>query len=92
MPLFALHFDRSFPHSFHATSDTRAAARHNLITVGVEDLKRNCIGELVGVVTDFDGPREPIGLRPDSSGAKNEGLRTLRHKSGRSCAARCPDL
>src|SRR6516164_1249655 len=72
--LIGLHFDRSFPESFHATPDTRAAARHNLVTVGIEDLKRNCIGEFVGVVTDLDGPREPMRLRPGSSGAKNEGL------------------
>ena len=68
-----LHLYRCLLHSFHATSDTRAAARHNLVTVGVEDLKRNCIGEFVGVV-DLDRPREPVGLRPDSSGAKSEGL------------------
>ena len=41
-----LRFHRSFPHSFEATRDARAAARHNQVTVGVEDLKRNCIGEL----------------------------------------------
>jgi hypothetical protein len=74
MPLIGLHFDRSFPELFHATSDTRAAACHNLVTVGVEDLKRNRIGELVAVVTDPDGPSEPTGLRPGSSGVKNEGL------------------
>ena len=74
MPLIGLHFHRSFPHSFHATPDTRGAARHNLITVGVEDLKRNRIGELVPVVTDVDGPREPVCLYPGSGGAKDKGL------------------
>jgi hypothetical protein len=74
MPLIGIHFDRSFLELFHATSGTRAAARHNLVTVGVEDLKRNRIGELVAVVTDLDGPSEPIRLRPDSIGIKNEGL------------------
>ena len=61
-------------HSFEATRDARAAARHNQVTVGVEDFKRNCIGELVRVVTDLDGPREPVRLRPDAGSAKNEGL------------------
>jgi hypothetical protein len=68
------HFDRTFPELFHATSDTRAAACHNLVATGVEDLKRNRIGEFVAVVTDVDGPREPMRLYPGSSGAKNEGL------------------
>ena len=73
MPLIGLH-DRAFPELFHATSDTRAAACHNLVTVGVEDLKRNRIGELVAVVTELNGPREPMRLYPLSGGAKNEDL------------------
>lgn len=74
MPLIGLHLDRAFPVLFHATSDTRAAACHNLVTVGVENLKCNDIGELVAVVTDLDSPSEPTRLRPGSSGAKNEDL------------------
>ena len=68
------HFDQALPKSFHATSDTRAAARRNLVTAGVEDLERNYIGEFVAVVIDLDDPREPMRLYPGSSGAKNEGL------------------
>lgn len=63
-----------FPQSFHSTSDTCAAARHNLVTAGVEDLKRNCIGELIAVVTDVDGAGESVCLYPDPGGTKNEDL------------------
>jgi hypothetical protein len=56
MTLIIFHFDRWFPESLHAASDTGAAARDKLVTSGVEDLNRNCIGEFVGVVTDLDGP------------------------------------
>ncbi len=69
-----LHSNPSSPHSFEATRDARRAARHNQVTAGVEDLKRNCIGELVRVVTDLDNPRQPVCLRPGARGAKNEGL------------------
>jgi hypothetical protein len=41
LTLIALRSHRSFPELFHTTSDTRAAARHNLVPAGVEDLKRN---------------------------------------------------
>jgi hypothetical protein len=72
--LIGLYSDQSFPYSFEATPDARCTARHNHVTVGVEDLKRNCIGELVLVITDLDGPREPVCLRPGAGSAKNEGL------------------
>src|SRR5437879_3603219 len=71
---FGLPFYQSFPYSFEATPDARGTARHNHVSVGVEDLKRNCIGELVLVITDLDGPREPVCLRPYARSAKNEGL------------------
>src|SRR5437667_7409645 len=64
----------NFPHSFEATTGTRAAARRNQVTVGVEDFKRNCVGELVRVATELDGTREPVCLYPGSGGTKNEGL------------------
>ena len=67
-------FSEYFPHSFEATRDARGAACHNQLTVGVEDLKRNRIGELVRVVTDLDNPRQPVCLRPGAGGTKNEGL------------------
>ena len=54
--LIGLHSDQSFLHSFEATRDARGAARHNHVTVVVEDFKRNCIGELVRVVTDLNAP------------------------------------
>src|SRR5215472_2725181 len=60
--------------SFEATRDARGAARPNQVAGGVEDFKLNCIGELVRVVTDLDGPREPMRLYPGSGGAKNESL------------------
>ena len=68
------HFDRSFPESFHATSDTRTAARHNLITVGVEDLKGNLINERVSFNTYLDRTREPVRLYPGPSSTKDEGV------------------
>ena len=74
LTLIALRFHRSFPESFHSTSDTCAAARHNLVTAGVEDLKRNCIGELIAVVTNVDGAGESVCLYPDPGGTKNEDL------------------
>jgi hypothetical protein len=61
-------------HSFEATTRTRAAARRNQVTVGVEDFKRNCVSELVRVATELDGTREPVCLNPGSGGTKNEGL------------------
>ena len=36
-----LHSNPSSPYSFEATRDARRAARHNQVTAGVEDLKRN---------------------------------------------------
>lgn len=66
--------DQSFSHSFEATPGTRAAARCNQVTVGVHDLKRNSIGELIRVASELDGTRQPVCLYPDSGGAKNEGL------------------
>src|ERR1700730_678454 len=72
--LIGRHSDQAFPYSFEATPDARGTARHNHITVGVEDLKRNGIGELVLVITDLDGPRELVCLRPDACSAKTEGL------------------
>ena len=72
--LIGLHSDQPFQHSFEATTGTRAAARRNQVTVGVEDFKRNCVGELVRVATELDGTREPVCLYPGSGGTKNEGL------------------
>jgi hypothetical protein len=66
--------DQSFSHSFEATPVTRGAARSNQVTVGVHDLKRNCIRELIRVATELDGTCQPVCLYPDSGGAKNEGL------------------
>ncbi len=74
LTLIGLHSDQFSPHSFEASRDGGAAARHNQVAVGVEDLERNCIGEIVRVVTDLDGPRESVCLYPVSGGAKNEGL------------------
>ena len=65
---------QSLPHSFEATRDACRAARHNLVTVGVEDLKGNCISEGVPVNTDLDGAGESVCLYPDPGGAKNEGV------------------
>src|SRR5437773_832291 len=64
--LIGLHSDQPFQHSFEATTGTRAAARRNQVTVGVEDFKRNCVGELVRVATELDGTREPVCLYPGS--------------------------
>ncbi len=72
--LIGLYSDQSLPYSFEAIPDARGTALHNHVTVGVEDLKRNCIGELVLVITDLDGPGEPVCLRPDAGSAKNEGF------------------
>ena len=72
--VIGLHSDQSFQDSFEATTGTRAAARRNQVTVGVEDFKRNCVGELVRVATELDGTREPLRCYPDSGGAKTEGL------------------
>src|SRR5260370_37380688 len=72
--LIDLYSHQSFTHSFEATPDARGTARHNHVTVGVEDLKRNCIGELVLVITYLDSPREPVCLCPYARSAKNEGL------------------
>ena len=72
--LIGLHSDQPFQHSFEATTGTRAAARRNQVTVGVEDFKRNCVGELVRVATELDGTREPVCLYPGSGGAEDEGL------------------
>ena len=63
-----------FPESFHAASDTRAAACHNLIAAGVEDLKGNLINERVSVNTYLDRPREPVRLYPGPSSTKDEGV------------------
>src|SRR6476660_3503860 len=59
-------------HSLEASRDASGAAPHNHVTVGVEDFKRNRIRELVPVLADLDGSREPVCLYPGSSGAKNE--------------------
>src|SRR5215472_8261746 len=72
--LIGLPADQSFQHSFEATTGTCAAACRNQVTVGVEDFKRNCVGELVRVATELYGTREPVCLYPGSGGAKNEGL------------------
>ena len=66
--------DQSFLHSFEAAPGTRGAARSNQATVGVRDLKRNCIRELIRVATELDGPRKPVCLYPGSGGAEDEGL------------------
>src|SRR6266404_5325048 len=63
-----------FPHSFETTRDARCAARHNHVTVGVEDFKSNCISERVPVNTDLDGAGESMCLYPDPGRAKNEGV------------------
>ena len=70
--LIGVHSDQPFQHSFKATPGTRGAARRNRVTVGVQDLKRNCIGELIRVATEFDGTCQLVCLYPDSGGAKNE--------------------
>lgn len=59
-----LHSEQFSPHSFEASRNGGTAAHHNQVAIGVEDLERNCIGELVGVVTDLDGPCEPVCLYP----------------------------
>ena len=64
----------AFPHSFEAIGDARGAARRNQVTGCSEDFKINYIGEPVSIITDLDGPREPVCLYPGSGGAKNEGL------------------
>jgi hypothetical protein len=61
-------------HSFESSRGTCAAARHNEVTVGVEDFKGNCISERISVNTDLDGPRKPVCLYPVSGWAKDEGL------------------
>jgi hypothetical protein len=72
LTLIGLHSDQFSPHSFEACRGGGAAARHNQVAIGVEDLERNCIGEIVGVVTDLDGPREPVCLYPVSGGANTK--------------------
>jgi hypothetical protein len=72
LTLIALRFHQYFPHSFEATRDARCAARHNKVTVGVEDFKGNCISERVPVNTDLDGAGESVCLYPDPGRAKNE--------------------
>src|SRR5262249_62344923 len=72
--LIGLHSDQSFQHSFEATTGTCAAAPHNDVTVGVEDFKRNGIGELVRVATEFDSPRKPVCLYPGSGGTEDKSL------------------
>src|SRR5450759_4498704 len=72
LTLIALRSHQSFPHSFEATRDARCAARHNQVTVGVEDFKGNCISERVPVNTDLDGAGESVCLYPDPGRAKNE--------------------
>ena len=62
------------PHSFEATCDARCAARHNHVTVGIEDFKGNCISERVPVNTDLDSAGESVCLYPDPGRAKNEGV------------------
>jgi hypothetical protein len=74
LTLIALRFHQSSPHSFEATRDARCAARHNQVTVGVEDFKGNCISERVPVNTDLDGAGESVCLYPDPGRAKNEGV------------------
>jgi hypothetical protein len=66
--------DSSFPGSSKATRDATGAAGHNQVTAGVEDLKCNYICELIPVIIELDVPREPVCLRPGSSGTKNKGL------------------
>ena len=61
-------------HSFHATSNTRAAACGDLIAAGVEDLKGNLVSERVSVNTYLDRPREPVRLYPGPSSTKDEGV------------------
>jgi hypothetical protein len=61
VPSRALAPGEYFP-TYEATRDARAAPRHNHLTVGVEDLNTNCIGERVRVVIDLNGPCKP--LRP----------------------------
>jgi hypothetical protein len=61
--------------SFEATRDARGAARHDQVTVNIKYLKRNCIGELILLVTQVDDPGEPVCLRPGSRSVKNERLR-----------------
>ena len=63
---------------------TRAAARGNQVTVGVHNLKRNCIGELIRVATELDSPRKPVCLYPGSDGAEDESL-----GHGTVCVAAC---
>src|SRR5437879_13814227 len=74
LTLIALRFHQSSPHSFEATRDARCAARHNQVTVGVEDFKGNCISERVPVNTDLDGAGESVCLYPDAGRAKYEGV------------------
>src|SRR5437667_4117282 len=74
LTLISLRSHQSFPHSFEATRDARATARNNQVTVGIEDFKRNCIGERVPIDSDLDNARQSVCLRPGASGAKNEGL------------------
>lgn len=72
LTLIALRSHQSFPHSFEANRDARCAARHNQVTVGVEDFKGNCISERISVNTDLDGAGESVCLYPDPGRAKNE--------------------
>jgi hypothetical protein len=71
-PFYSRSLHSFFSTQFEATRDARSAAGRDCVTAGVQDFKLNLIGELVRVVIDLDGPREPVCLYPGSGGAENE--------------------
>jgi hypothetical protein len=74
LTFIALRSHKIFPHSFEATRDARCAARHNQVTVGIEDFKGDFISESISVNTDLDSAGESVRLYPDPGSAKNEGV------------------
>ena len=74
MTFIGLTLTHLFSCSFHAVSYARAAARYNHVSVGVEDFKRNRIRIPFRVFADHNHAHESLCRRPDSGGAKNEGL------------------
>lgn len=54
--------------------DGRAAARRDWVAGRVEDLKGNLISERVPIITNLDGPHEPVCRYQGSGSTKDEGV------------------